>query len=402
MSGGGIRLFLGLFFIFILVVSLGASLASAFMPDGTICFGNQGACVYSASLNTFLAVAGLSGLLAIVFFRGTDGGAVSGAGVVFAGVIAALALTPEVHVNGYVAPAAHDAETGGGELASRMLRTIQRARTIEFQENFTYANDSVQLINGGLAAFRFVIKPEDGPQRLLIDVMVQQGDEDGDPMIELFAEHDDDTRDRLSRDDNGGSEQNARIERELEPGTYILTIRDSSYNPILSAEQKVFRLSIKPYSLDNIVSSDRTFTLVLGEEGGCVERSSCDLRVNEVKARAAVEDDDFFRVDLQTFDNDACLVVDVDPEGDSDTLLGIFDANREFIVSNDDWREEDQSSRAVLPVESGTQTLLIHVTSFSSDTKYSLYTEIRPREADGSCISVENFERPELEAQNAN
>lgn len=361
------------------VMSIGAGETEACAFN--LCFGERDA-------RLMLGAAAISGLAALLFLSGKDAGGAAGAGVVILGLVAAASVAPEIRL-----------ATDGERLSQQAEAAISAAENTIFNEDSPVFEANVPLIEGGLAARRITIKG-DQSIRLRIDVAL---DGEGDPLIELYREEGSDRRYRIATDDDGGGELKARIERQLEPGGYLLIMRDiNDEAPFIGGV--AFKLRISRVNLDEIIPETRRATLVLGESGaGCGDSARhCRLWPNETVALLdGQSDEDFYRLKLETQGQNACLIVDVHPIDGGDTSVGVFDINRELIGFNDDDDPEDFGSRIVIPIDADEQRhhdLLLHVGAYLFDVptvRYSLYVELRARDAGDRCVTGSDFRRGE-------
>lgn len=379
----------------VLIGSLIIGLLALTAPEGQACFLNY--CAQSEHLRQYLAIAALSGLVLLILLQGQDAGAASGAGVVMLGLAAAAAMAPEIHVS-----AGSGAAQAGDDdrLSARLERTIGAAEEIALDDDFGFGPADILIVNSGLGAVRFTIGGEE-TVRLRIDVSIEG---DGDPMFEVFREYDDGGRERLARDDDGGSGVSSRVEGEFEPGSYLLVMREISGASALSTGM-AFTLEIKRVDLERLFEPDRTAALTLGGSDDCsgegTQSRRCRLWPEQtVAALGSIDDADFYRLKLDTGGEDACLVVDVNPTNGGDTVAGLFDLDRSIITSNDDRGPDDLGTRIVLDVPADAPArhdVLLHVSAFDRGLEtvtYSLYAELRPREAGGGCIESSAWSRP--------
>lgn len=369
----------------ILVLSLIAALLAATAPDGEFCVSRL--CAAQDHFRSYLAVGALAGLISVLLLAGKEAGAATGAGV---------ALLAMAVIAAFVSPERFSAgESKSSEpesLQDRLAATIEEAQEIELTDGALPPTE-VPLIHGGLAAKRFTLEES---ARLRIDVTADETF-GADPFFEIFKEEDWGRRE-VAENDDGGRNLNARVEREFEPGAYIIVMRNIN-DAHLRAPGLTFTLEIAPVDLRRSLA-ERTMALTAGAGAVCRGLSGEGCRAREISGTVGadgVADDDFYLVDVELGAADACLIVDVDPAGDGDTVAGLFNLNRSVLASNDDRAPGDLGTRFVHRIEAddgGRQSFLLHVGAFSgAGTAYSLWVELRRPDENGRCLTSNAFTR---------
>lgn len=184
------------------------------------------------------------------------------------------------------------------------------------------------------------------------------------------------------------------VKRRLALASLIPSIRK------VYAEDEIDGASITALTLASEAKQREWFEMF--KSAGCApggQDETCFRKLSgSVSARGGVADEDFYKLDVETGGRAACLIVDIDPVDDADTITGLFDANREIITSNDDRADGDVGSRLVHELAAGEeekQTFLLHVGAYSSGGgDYNLLVELRLPEENGRCVTADDYERP--------
>ncbi len=394
-----------------------AFLAAAFISTQDHCY--FGVCFWSEMTRLYGGLAAVSGLVALIAARGARGGAATGAGMAFLAIAAVVSFWPPIE--SYVLDQPDD-------VASRIDQAAKFASSRDYigpdkETQNSRTEFDVALSKAGIGAVRINTRI-DG--RIQIDVIGKDG---FDPRLQLYREEalsdaelglivigarrmelDSRKRTLVDDNDNGGDETAARLRFEAaKDASYLLIIR-----PGAREERKSDTLATKAVTirvdLENrdFVTADRraVLSLAAAPDAPCAafgtsaaSAASCAAGDFGVIRPGEVGDGDFFKVTIDALSEPACLVVDVTPEGDADTVLGLFDEKRDLIDVNDDRGGGDvidRGSRLFIPLEPSAEpaVLLPHVTAYGGgeEIRFSIYVEVAPR-AQRACEPFTNFAR---------
>ena len=376
----------GLSIIFLICIALGV--VSAMAPYEGVCAGKF--CLQQDGVRWYFGAAALAALVGLLFRARTHGTAIEGVGLVFMGLAVVATQLPPNAIT-------FTGSTTGGEQAATPIQELRLAYNRRLQEralndDLTADDVEVMMVGERVEVVKFSV-----PRTARVRVDVAPDGDVGDPEIELYKLGDDfEDRSFVAENDDADSDgYDARIERELSTGDYLLVIKDIADEGGLASD-RTFIVSFSNASLDKLIVEERRFTLPRASLENCLKEETCVRRTGTVDEAGSFNDDDFYQLSFGKNSLPACLVADVRAERNGDTVIALMDLNREVL---DDKSVDDDSgvglgSRLIYPIANGSDDRLLFVGAYDDLAEYTLFVALTPMKEGGGCPSPEDVTIP--------